>query len=241
MRVTQQRAVVAASDEGSVKARCQVFLRLAGYSVNAKRVRQLVRLIGQGPVHPKPRLSVAGQDSMRHPYLLREQVLYAPHESWSTDITYVPKAKGVLYLVTVLNWHTHYVLSWELSNTLDVGFCRRALATHPAPYIFYSDQGSQFTSQFFAQALLAAGCQISSDGRGRATDNAFIERYGVPSTGNASTSTWQLTIPTSKSNCTPTSLTPPTSAPTKNSTAKRRSRSSPKPLLVISICLTTTS
>ena len=134
MRVTQQRAVVAASDEGSVKARCQVFLRLAGYSVNAKRVRRLVRLMGQEPVHPKPRLSVAGQGSMRYPYLLRERVLYAPHEVWSTDITYVPMAKDVFYLVAVLDWHTRYVPSWELSNTLDVGFCLRTLATHPAPY-----------------------------------------------------------------------------------------------------------
>jgi transposase InsO family protein len=235
MRVTQQRAIVAASNEGSVKARCQVLLRLAGYSVNAKRVRRLVRPMGQESVHLKPRLSVAGQDSMRHPYLLREQVLYAPHEFWSTDITYVPKAKGVLYLVTVIDWHTHYVLSWELSNTLDVGFCRRTLATHPAPYIFNSDQGSQF----FAQALPVAAVKPAATGR--ATDNAFIERYGVPSIVNASTSTWQLTIPTYKSNCTPTSLTPPTSAPTKSSTAKRRSRSSPKSLLVSSICLTTAS
>jgi putative transposase len=67
-------------------------------------------------------------------------------------------AKGVLYLVAVLDWHTRYVLNWELSNTLDVGFYLRTLATHPAPYIFNSDQGSQFTSQLFEQALLAAGC-----------------------------------------------------------------------------------
>ena len=99
---------------------------------------------------------------------------------WSTDITYVPMAKGFLYLAAVFNWHSRYVLSWQLSNSLDVGFCLQtltdALRMAPAPYIFNSDQGSQFTSLAYEQALLAAGCRISRDGRGRATDNAFIER-----------------------------------------------------------------
>jgi len=155
------------------------YWRLAGYPVNEKRVRRLVWLMGQEPVYPNPRLSVPGKGVTRYPYLLRERVLSAPNV-WSTDITYVPMAKGFLYLVAVLDWHSRYVLSWELSNTLDVGFClsalHAALATQPAPFIFTSDQGSQFTSQPFEQALLAAGCQISRDGRGQATDNAFIER-----------------------------------------------------------------
>ena len=223
MRVAQQRALVQASAEGSVRARCQALglarssyyyqprgesaenlllmrlldeefswhnfkgvlglrdhLRLAGYPVNAKRVRRLVRLMGQEPVYPKPRLSVPGQGSTRYPYLLRDRPATAPNEVWSTDITYIPMAKGFLYLVAVLDWHTRYVLSWELSNTLDVGFClsalHAALARQPAPHIFNSDQGSQFTSLRFEQALLAAGSRISRDGRGRATDNAFIER-----------------------------------------------------------------
>ena len=94
------------------------------------------------------------------------------------DITYVPMAKGFLYLAAVLDWNSRYVLRWQLSNTLEVGFCLRALADalRVAPYIFNSDQGSQFTSLAYEQALLAAGCRISRDGRGRATDNAFIER-----------------------------------------------------------------
>ena len=223
MCVAQQRALVQASAEGSVQARCQALglarssyyyqprgesaenlllmrlldeeftlhnfkgvlslrdhLRLAGHAVNEKRVRRLVRLMGQEPVYPKPRLSVPGEGVTRYPYLLRERARTAPNEVWSTDITYIPMAHGFLYLVAVLDWHARYVLSWELSNTLDVGFCltafHTALAQHPAPYIFNSDQGSQFTSQPFEQALLQAGCQISRDGRGRATDNAFIER-----------------------------------------------------------------
>ena len=155
-------------------------LRLAGHAVNEKRVRRLVRLMGHEPVYPKPRLSIPGQGVTPYPYLLRGRPATAPNEVWSTDITYVPMAKGFLYLVAVLDWHSRYVLSWQLSNTLDVGFCLDALADAlrhaPAPYIFNSDQGSPFTSLAFERALLAAGARISRDGRGRATDNAFIER-----------------------------------------------------------------
>ncbi|SHL96212.1 putative transposase [Hymenobacter psychrotolerans DSM 18569] len=223
MSVAEQRALVQASAEGSVVARCQAvglarssyyyrpqgetalnlqlmrlldeeytrhcfkgvlgmrdYLRLHGYPVNEKRVRRLLRLMGLQAVYPKPRLSTPGEGVTRYPYLLRERVITAPNEVWSTDITYIPMARGFLYLVAVLDWHSRYVLSWELSNTLDVGFCLTALADalrqQPAPYIFNSDQGSQFTSTAFEHALLAAGCQISRDGRGRATDNAFVER-----------------------------------------------------------------
>ncbi len=125
-------------------------LRLAGHAVNEKRVRRLVRLMGHEPVYAKPRLSVPGQGVTSYPYLLRERPATAPHEVWSTDITYIPMAQGFLYLVAVLDWHARYVLSWHLSNTLDVGFCLRALHTalaqYPAPFLFNSDQGSQFTS-----------------------------------------------------------------------------------------------
>ena len=111
---------------------------------------------------------------------MRDRPATAPNEVWSTDITYVPMAKGFLYLVAVLDWHLCYVLSWELSNTLDVGFCLQALAhalrVARAPYIFNSDQGSQFTSLAYEHALLAAGCRISRDDRVRATDNTFIKR-----------------------------------------------------------------
>ena len=103
-------------------------LRLDGYAVNEKRVRHLVRRMGHEPVYPKPRLSVPGQGVTPYPYLLRDRPATAPNEVWSTDITYVPMAKGFLYLAAVLDWHSHYVLSWQLSNTLDVGFCLQALA-----------------------------------------------------------------------------------------------------------------
>ena len=121
-----------------------------------------------------------GQGVTPYPYLLRDRPATAMNEGWSTDITYVPMAKGFWYLAAVLDWYAHYVLSWQLSNTLDVGFCLQTLAdalrVAPAPYILNSDQGSQFTSLADEKALLDAGCRISRDGRGRATDNAFIER-----------------------------------------------------------------
>ena len=155
-------------------------LRLLGHQVNEKRVRRLMRLMGHEPVYPKLRLSVSGQGITPYPYLLRERVLRAPNEVWSTDVPYIPMAWGLLYLVAVLDWHSRYVLSWELSSTLYVGFCLTALhaamTTQPAPFIFNSDQGSQFTSPPFEQALLAAGCHISRNGCGRATNDAFIER-----------------------------------------------------------------
>ena len=118
-------------------------LRLAGHAVNAKRVRRLVRLMGHEPVYPKPRLSVPGQGVTPYPYLLRDRPTTAPNEVWSTDITYMPMAKGFRYLAAVLDWHSRYVLSWQLSNSLDVGFCLQTLAdalrVAPAPHIFNSD------------------------------------------------------------------------------------------------------
>lgn len=158
----------------------QAWLRQQGQVVNRKRVRRLVRLMGLEAVGPKPRLSVPGQVSQRFPYLLREQRAEAINHVWSTDITYIPMAQGFLYLVAVMDWYSRYVLSWELSNTLTVDFCLQALAQAVAQYqrplIFNSDQGVQFTSTAFVGALQDVGCQISWDGKGRATDNAFIER-----------------------------------------------------------------
>jgi putative transposase len=155
-------------------------LRLAGHLVNEKRVRRLVRLMGHEPVYPKARLIVPCQSVTPYTYLLCERPATAPNEVCSTGVTYVPMAKDFLYLAAVLDWYSHYVLSWQLSNSLDVGFCLRALAdalrVAPAPYSFNSDQGSQSTSLAYEQALLDAGCRISREGRGRATDNAFIER-----------------------------------------------------------------
>ena len=168
-------------------------LRQLGYPVNEKRVRRLVRLMGQEPVYPKPRLSMPGQGVTRYPYRLRERVLTAPNEVWSTDITYLPMARGFLYLGAVLNWHSRYVLSWELSwelsNTLAVGFCLSALSgalqQQPAPFIFNSDQGSEFTSQPFEQALPAARSAATAGAAPRIRPSS--SGSGARSNGSAST------------------------------------------------------
>ncbi|MBS1939347.1 MAG: IS3 family transposase [Bacteroidetes bacterium] len=156
------------------------FLRLDGYWVNEKRVRRLMRIMGLEAVAPKPDLSRPGKGHKRWPYLLRGLKIEGPDHVWSTDITYIPMAKGFLYLTAVMDWYSRYVISWRISNSLDTAFCLEALhgalLQRPAPRIFNTDQGSQFTSAEFTGALLAEGIAISMDGKGRATDNAFIER-----------------------------------------------------------------
>ena len=157
------------------------FLRLEkGYWVNEKRVRRLLRLMGLEAVAPKPDLSKPAKGHKIHPYLLRGVTIDGPDHVWSTDITYIAMGKGFLYLTAVMDWYSRYVLSWQISNTLDTSFCLEALhgalLQRPAPRIFNTDQGSQYTSEVFTDALLKEGIRISMDGKGRATDNAFIER-----------------------------------------------------------------
>ena len=154
-------------------------LRNQGERVNPKRVRRLLRTMGLEAIYPKPQLSVASDNSRRYPYLLSSKVIERPNQVWSTDITYIRLAKGFIYLTAVIDWYSRYVLSWEVSNTLDVHFCLEALEASLAqgtPEIFNTDQGSQFTSIAFTERLLRGGIQISQDGRGRALDNIFVER-----------------------------------------------------------------
>lgn len=154
-------------------------LQQQGYAVNHKRVGRLLRLMGLEALYPKPRLSVPGAQQKRYPYLLRGRAITVANDVWSTDITYVRMPHGFLYLVAVLDWYSRYVLAWDLSNTLDTGFCLDALERalqHGRPAIFNTDQGAQFTSDAFTRRLEQAGIQISWDGRGRALDNVFVER-----------------------------------------------------------------
>jgi putative transposase len=156
------------------------FLRLEGYWVNEKRVRRLMRLMGLEAVAPKPDLSKPALGHKVYPYLLRGLDITGPNHVWSTDITYIAMPKGFLYLTAVMDWYSRYVLSWRISNTMDTAFCLEALAEalqHGGkPLIFNTDQGSQYTSSEFTGALQSEGIQVSMDGKGRATDNAFIER-----------------------------------------------------------------
>jgi putative transposase len=159
--------------------RMTAWLQQQGYAVNHKRVGRLLRLMGLEALYPKPRLSVPGVEAKRYPYLLRGRAITAAHEVWSTDITYIRMQHGFLYLVAVLDWYSRYVLAWELSNTLDTGFCLAALEAalrQGQPAIFNTDQGVQFTSAAYIRRLEAAGIQISWDGRGRALDTVFVER-----------------------------------------------------------------
>jgi putative transposase len=159
--------------------RMTAWLNRQGYEVNEKRVRRLLRLMGIEAIYPKPRLSLPGANDTRYPYLLRDLAIERVNQVWSTDITYVPMPHGFLYLVAVIDWHSRFVLSWELSNTLDTSFCVSALEQALAqahPEIFNTDQGAQFTSQAYIERLQTAQVHISWDGRGRALDNVFVER-----------------------------------------------------------------
>ncbi len=155
------------------------WLRRRGYGVNRKRIRRLMRLMGLEAVYPKPWLSQPAKDHKKYPYLLKDVVIERPDHVWSADITYIRLKQGFIYLVAIMDWHSRYVLSWEISTTLDKEFCIRALEKAlglSSPEIFNSDQGSQFTSLEFTGLLEKLGIAISMDGRGRAMDNIFVER-----------------------------------------------------------------
>jgi putative transposase len=135
--------------------------------------------MGLEAIYQKPRLSVPGQGRKIYPYLLRGTAIVRPDQVWSTDITCVRLRQGFVYLVAIIDWFSRYVLSWELSVTLDIGFCISALEwalRQGQPEIFNSDQGVQFTSIEFTSRLIEQGIGISMDGRGRALDNVFVER-----------------------------------------------------------------
>jgi putative transposase len=158
-------------------------LRALGFLINAKRVQRLYRLMGIEGLVPRPSLSkpAKGRDHSVHPYLLRDVVVERANQVWSTDITYVPLPSGFLYLTAVVDWYTRFILSWEISNSLENTFCcealERALELYGCPEIFNTDQGSQFTAHNFTSILSSNGIAISMDGRGRALDNVFIERF----------------------------------------------------------------
>lgn len=155
------------------------WLKDQGEPSNRKRVRRLMRLMGLEAIYPKPRTTLRNESHKVYPYLLRNVEILRPNHVWSTDITYVPLRGGYLYLVAVLDWYSRFVLSWRLSNTLDVGFCLEALEeslSQSQPEIFNTDQGVQFTSEAFTSRLLGRAIGISMDGKGRALDNVFVER-----------------------------------------------------------------
>lgn len=159
--------------------RMTAWLQTLGLEVNEKRVRRLLRKMGIAALYPKPRLSQAEAGRQLYPYLLRGVCIERADQVWSTDITYIRLKGGFIYLVAIMDWWSRYVLSWEVSVSLDVSFCLSALERAlraGRPEIFNSDQGSQFTSEVFTSRLIESGVKISMDGRGRALDNIFTER-----------------------------------------------------------------
>ncbi|NWK57570.1 IS3 family transposase [Verrucomicrobiaceae bacterium N1E253] len=152
-----------------------------GFKIGRKRVRRLMKIMGIEALVPKPSTSKPCKENHIYPYLLGNREIREVDEVWCADITYIPMPKGHAYLVAIMDWHSRAVLSWEVSNTMDTGFCVRALrkalvSTGRKPKIFNTDQGSQFSSAEWTDELKKEGVRISMDGKGRWMDNVFIER-----------------------------------------------------------------
>jgi len=162
----------------------QRHLRDLGHRVNRKRVQRLMRVMGIRSCAPqKKETSQRNKQHPVYPYLLRNLEIDHPNQVWAADITYIPMPRGHLYLVAVVDWYSRKVLSWRLSNTLDVSFClevlEEAIALHGRPEIFNTDQGSQFTSHAFTSLLQKHEIRISMDGKGRWVDNVIVEHLEI--------------------------------------------------------------
>lgn len=153
-----------------------------GYLANIKRIRRLLRLMNQEAIYPKPNLSRPEQGHKIYPYLLKNLEINRVNQVWSSDITYIPMSSGFLYLVAIIDWYSRYVLSWKLSNSLDVRFCLDALDDAfqiGTPEIFNTDQGSQFTSDDHINKLSLKAIRISMDGRGEHLTMYLLSVFGA--------------------------------------------------------------
>ena len=147
--------------------------------VSRPHVGNLMKIMCLEAIYPKPNLSKPDNQNQKYPYLLRNLTIDRPNQVWGTDITYIKLNQGFCYLVAILDWHSRYVVAWELSNSLDIEFVLRNLKkalTINIPEIENSDQGSHFTSPQYTSILEGNNVQISMDGRGRCMDNIFTER-----------------------------------------------------------------
>jgi putative transposase len=155
-------------------------LRAEGVQIGRAHVITLMRKMGIEAIYRRPNTSKPAEGHKIYPYLLRDLKIERPNQVWAMDITYIPMARGFVYLAALIDWHTRRVLSWRLSITMEVDFCleavEEALARHGKPEIFNTDQGSQFTSQLFTGLLIDNAIAISMDGKGSWRDNVFIER-----------------------------------------------------------------
>mgnify|MGYP001788356577 CR=1 FL=1 len=149
--------------------------------IGIKRIRRLMRLMGITVLYQQPKTTKTNKKHKKYPYLLRNVAITHPNHVWCTDITYVPMQNGFMFLCAIMDWHSRMILSWRLSDRMTVRFCaqtlQNALSNYPKPDIFNSDQGSQFTSNIFTGILKSNNIRISMDGKGRAIDNVYIERF----------------------------------------------------------------
>jgi putative transposase len=158
----------------------QVLLVLAGYRLNRKRLRRLMKLQGWQTLYPMLRTTRTDPAAYKYPYLLKGLNIATKNQVWAIDITYIPMKSGFMYLCAIIDVHTRYVVGWGISNTMTAEWCteivKDAIAIHGKPDIINSDQGSQFTSETYIELLKQNEIQISMDGKARAIDNIFIER-----------------------------------------------------------------
>ena len=163
------------------KRRMSIMLKRMEMNVGVDLAATLMKKMGLEAIGPKPNLSKPHPSHKKFPYGLRDVMIERPNQVWSTDITYIPMKTGFLYLTAVIDWYSRYILSWKLSNSLDGRFCREvlleALECFGKPEWFNTDQGVQYTCLEFIQILEGAMVKISMDGRGRALDNVWIERF----------------------------------------------------------------
>ena len=160
--------------------RMSVWLNEQGYKINRKRIQRLYQLMGLSTIYPKPNLSKSDPAAYKYPYLLRGLKIERNNQVWAIDITYIPMKKGFMYLAAIIDLNSRFVINWSLSNTMEAEWIcetvKEAILLHGKAEILNSDQGSQFTSNAYIALLLDQGILISMDGKGRATDNIFIER-----------------------------------------------------------------
>jgi putative transposase len=159
--------------------RIAVSLRKEGYLISRPTVQHYMREMGIAGISPGPNLSKRSVEHRIYPYLLHGLKISHPNQVWGIDITYIRLRGGWMYLVAILDWFSRYVVSWELDQTLEIPFVLQAVERallQAQPLIWNSDQGSHFTSPLYIEKLLAAGVQVSMDGKGRAIDNIFTER-----------------------------------------------------------------
>ena len=157
------------------------YLRGLGHHVGVKRVRRLYRLMNLRTIYPKRNLSKAKATDYKYPYLLKGLKIECPNHVWQADITYIPMFRGFMYMFAIIDVYSRRIVGWSISNTMSMEWCREILLdtirTEGRPEIFNTDQGSQFTSPYFVNSLLGNDIKVSMDGKGRALDNVFIERF----------------------------------------------------------------